>query len=111
MSVVYFTTVYTLTTPRTPFLVRYAMLIAEVFAISGMGYFVSVIFEQKSFQMAAVVLVLANGMIDGVAPSYKVLMDVTMVGPAVLCASYARWMVQVRGFGKLFIPCFYHTDC
>ena len=35
MSVVYFTTVYTLTTPRTPYLIRYAMLLAEVFAISG----------------------------------------------------------------------------
>ena len=58
------------------------------------------VFEQKSFQMAAVVLVLANGMIDGVAPSYKVLMDVSTVGPAVLCASYARWMVQVRNPSK-----------
>lgn len=48
---------YTLTMPRAPFLSQYALVWVVVFATSGLGYMVSMLFNPGSYQMAASVIV------------------------------------------------------
>ena len=44
---------------------RYALVVSAVFATSGLGYMVSMLFQPGSYQMAAAVVVLISSMLDG----------------------------------------------
>jgi len=85
---------YSLTWPRALFKHHYLAVLMAQFATSGIGYAISCIFNPRSSQMAAVVVVLISSMLAGSMPTLCKLNELKVLGPMAYSLSYCRWFVE-----------------
>lgn len=89
---VYYTTLYTLLTPRALYSAVFAVQLCFVFATCGLGYLASNLFNPKTSAMAGIVIVLISAMLAGTNPTQKDCAS-TIVGPWLIELSLARFYV------------------
>lgn len=92
--VIFLSLFYTLVSPRAYFSDYYLVVLMAVWASHGMGYAVSTIFNQRSSQMATVVLVLISAMLSGSQPSLCKMQRQKVIGPLIYSLSFSRWFVE-----------------
>lgn len=85
---------YALVSPRAFFRDYYIAVLMLVWASHGLGYLISTVFNQKSSQMATVVLVLVSAMLSGAQPSLCKMKKYAVIGPIIYSLSFARWFVE-----------------
>jgi hypothetical protein len=94
MPLIYLSLFYTFTAPRAALSVHYTVVLMTMWATSGLGYLISMIFQPRNAQMAAVVVGLISTMVSGSSPTLPKLDKVKVIGPFFYSISYCRWFVQ-----------------
>mmetsp|Transcript_9620 Transcript_9620/g.29125 ORF Transcript_9620/g.29125 Transcript_9620/m.29125 type:complete len:963 (-) Transcript_9620:351-3239(-) len=89
---IYYTTLYTLLTPRALYSTVFSVQVCYVFACCGLGYLTSNLFNPKTSTMAGIVVVLISAMLCGVNPTLKDA-AATVIAPYFIEVSMARFYV------------------
>eukprot|EP00794_Sanderia_malayensis_P016777 gene16777-18472_t len=94
MPIIYLSLQYTFTAPRGFLKEHYMVTLATWFAVSGMGYCISCIFNPRNAQMATVLFILISSLLAGSSPTICQMDDLKVIGPACYSMAYARWYIE-----------------